>query len=142
MNIGEQTSISLHCRINYPRKITIGNNTAINQYCFLDGRGTLIIGNNVNIGCNVHIYSAEHDYNSPLFVGRYEKVKIEDHVWIASDVIIMPGVIIKKGSVVAAGSVVTHNVEPYTVVGGIPAKLISHRKKNIQYKTKYFQPFH
>jgi acetyltransferase-like isoleucine patch superfamily enzyme len=52
---------------------------------------------------------------------------IENDVWIGADVLIMSGVKIKTGAVIAAGSVVTKDVEPYTIMGGIPAKPIKKR---------------
>ncbi|WP_442859821.1 DapH/DapD/GlmU-related protein [Anaerobutyricum hallii] len=55
-------------------------------------------------------------------------VYIEDNVWIGRRVLIMPGVCIGTGSIVAAGAVVTKNVEPYSIVGGNPAKIIKYRK--------------
>jgi maltose O-acetyltransferase len=55
-------------------------------------------------------------------------VVIEDDVWIGTRVIILPGVHVGTGSVIGAGSVVTHDVEPYSIVGGNPAKLIRYRK--------------
>ena len=54
-------------------------------------------------------------------------VVIGDDVWIGSRVIILPGVKIGNGSVIGAGAVVTKDVEPYSVVGGVPAKLIRRR---------------
>jgi len=51
-------------------------------------------------------------------------IKIEDDVWIGMNVLVLKGVTIGRGAIVAAGSVVTKNVEPWTVVGGNPAKLI------------------
>ena len=65
--------------------------------------------------------------NSTDFHGKGAPVVIEDYAWICSRAIIMPGVRIGKGAVVAAGAIVTHNVNPFTVVGGIPAKKISDR---------------
>lgn len=66
-----------------------------------------------------------------------EKVYIGNDVWIAANVMIMPGVSIGDGAVVAAGSVVTKNVEPYSVVGGVPARFIKYRfeKKVIEQLT-------
>ena len=52
---------------------------------------------------------------------------LEDDVWIGTNALILSGVKISKGTVVAAGSVVTHSTEPYTIVGGVPAKLIKKR---------------
>lgn len=52
---------------------------------------------------------------------------IEDDVWIGTDVLVLSGITIGKGSVIAAGSVVTKNVQPYSIVGGNPAKIIKMR---------------
>jgi acetyltransferase-like isoleucine patch superfamily enzyme len=53
-----------------------------------------------------------------------ESIVIEDNVWLGARVTVVSGVTIGKGSVVAAGAVVTANVPPYTLVGGIPARVI------------------
>ena len=55
-------------------------------------------------------------------------VVIGNDVWIGDRVIIMPGVHVGDGSIIAAGAVVTHDVPPYTIVGGVPAKVIKSRK--------------
>ena len=54
-------------------------------------------------------------------------VEIGNDVWIGNNVLIMDGVTIADGAVIAAGSVVTKNVTPYSIVGGVPAKLIKKR---------------
>ena len=59
---------------------------------------------------------------------KAKPVVIEDDVWIAAGAIVLPGIKIGAGSVVAAGAVVTHNVEPNTLVAGVPAKLIRNLK--------------
>jgi len=54
-------------------------------------------------------------------------VVIEDECWIGANVTILKGVTIGRGSVVAAGAVVTKSCEPYSIIGGVPAKLIKMR---------------
>lgn len=63
---------------------------------------------------------------APLFRSLHSEgaVIIEDNVWIGEGAMIMPNVHIGKGAIVAANSVVTHNIPPYTVAGGVPAKVI------------------
>jgi phosphonate metabolism protein (transferase hexapeptide repeat family) len=58
---------------------------------------------------------------------RADKVIIGHDVWIGHGVIILPGVTVGDGAVLAAGAVVTKDVEPYTIVGGVPARLIRER---------------
>jgi acetyltransferase-like isoleucine patch superfamily enzyme len=56
-----------------------------------------------------------------------KEVVIEKDTWLGTQTIILPGVTIKEGAIVAAGAVVTKDVEPFSVVGGVPAKLIKMR---------------
>tara|TARA_Y100000991_G_C21709108_1_gene237101 strand:- start:224 stop:532 length:309 start_codon:yes stop_codon:yes gene_type:complete len=96
------------------------------------GIGEIIIGKNVLIGPNSVLRSNNHNYKTsqkPINQqGMSEgKITIEDDVWIGSNVVILPNVIIGKGSIVAAGAVVTSNVEAFSIVGGVPAKLIGLR---------------
>lgn len=63
---------------------------------------------------------------------KNQSVVIGNDVWIGANVVILPGVNIGNGAVVAAGAVVTHNVEPYAIVAGVPAKLIKYRYENTQ----------
>ena len=62
------------------------------------------------------------------------EVVIEDDVWIGTKSTILKGVHIGQGAVIAAGSVVTHNVAPFTVVGGNPARELSHLTGSIAYR--------
>jgi acetyltransferase-like isoleucine patch superfamily enzyme len=110
-----------------PWFLKIGHNSVINDHSRIDARNGITIGNNVDIGTEVKIFTLEHDPDSPTFGVKGGPVIIEDWVYIGSGVTILPGVTIKEGAVVASGAVVTKNVEPWTIVGGIPAKFIRKR---------------
>lgn len=58
---------------------------------------------------------------------------IGDYVWLGPRCMVLPGVTVGEGAVVAAGAVVTKNVEPYTLVGGVPAQKIAGRTKELNY---------
>jgi len=119
--------------VRSPWKLSIGAGTIVGHHALLDARMGLTIGNNVNISNEVMIWTLHHDYNSPDFAQTGQPVIIEDYVWLCSRTVILPGVTIGKGAVVAAGAVVTRNVQPYTVVGGVPAKPIAKRNENLTY---------
>lgn len=91
------------------------------------------IGRNVMMAKDVTIITRNHetrDVRRPMIsqgLTAHSPVVIEDDVWIGTRAIILPGVRIGKGSIIAAGAVVTADVKPYTVVGGVPAKVISFR---------------
>lgn len=109
--------------------IRIGNDSLIGEYNVLRGQGGITIGDRVYTSPLVQILAVNHVYDDPRrpMVDQgitAEGIVIEDDVWIGSGAIITDGVRIGAGAVVAAGAVVTRHVEPHTVVGGVPAKLI------------------
>ncbi len=92
----------------------------------------IIIGNNVLIGPYAIFNSGSHLYSSKSRLideqgHKYGPITVEDDVWVGAHACILPGVTLAKGSVVAAGAVVTKSVTPYTVVAGVPAKVIGVR---------------
>lgn len=119
--------------IRSPRKLVIGDNTAIGHRATLDARGGLIVGRNVNFSSEVMIWTAQHDYRDPQFGTAFNRVTIGDYAWLGPRCIILPGVTVGKGAVVAAGAVVTKDVEPYAVVGGVPAIQIATRPTQLRY---------
>ena len=125
-------------KIRKPSGICIGQNTIVGHNTTLDGRNGITIGKNVNISSEVMFWTMQHDYNDPMFGVSGGRIIIHDHVWISVRAIILPNVTIGEGAVVAAGSIVTKDVRAYTVVGGIPAKVISNRNRDIQYSLSDF----
>jgi acetyltransferase-like isoleucine patch superfamily enzyme len=114
------------------KRITIGENVGIGPRCvFL---ADTIIGNKVFVAAGVSfVYSNEHRIDVigkaiwDSGYGREGSVVIEDDVWIGFGAIVLAPVRIGRGAVVAAGSVVVHDVPPYAIVGGVPAKVIRRR---------------
>jgi len=135
MTIGSGSTIHMMARIYDPRHISIGEDTIIGEKATLDGRrqlpnstGGLTIGNHVDIASEVMVWTSQHDIHSPSFSAVEAPVTIEDYVFIGPRAIILPGVTIGTGAIVAAGAVVTKDVEPFSVVGGVPATEISKRR--------------
>ena len=123
----------------------IGENSIVGDNSILDAREKIVIGKNVNISSNVSMWTLQHDYNDPWF--RCNPIKsgpifIHDKAWIGPSVTILHSVTIGEGAVVAAGAVVTKDVPPYTLVGGVPAKQLGLRNRNLQYEfSGQFSPF-
>jgi maltose O-acetyltransferase len=135
MHIGSGSTLHMGTRFYNPANISIGKDTIVGEGAVLDGREKLTIGDHVDIASDVMIYNSQHDVQSESFQAVSEKVVISDYVFIGPRVIILQGVTIGKGAIVAAGAVVTKDVEPFAIVGGVPAKVIGERKaKDLQYR--------
>ena len=84
------------------------------------------------------IYTLQHDHRDPNFECNMSNepmhVEIGDRVWLGCNVIVLPGVKIGEGAVCCAGCVVTKDVEPYSVVAGIPAKKVNERPRDMKYE--------
>lgn len=141
MKIGKKSIINMQSYIWSYHKIRVGSSTHINHGCFLDGRGCIDIGDSVSISHNVSIVTGTHDVNSSSFADSTLPVRIENHAWIGINATILPGVLVGEGAVVAAGAVVTKDVEPFSIVGGVPAKKIGDRARNLDYSCAWTIPF-
>jgi maltose O-acetyltransferase len=105
-------------------KLIVGRNSRLNGV-HIDARERIEIGANVRIApYSIILDSDFHDIKDHFSDGPSKPVIIEDDVWIATRSTILKGVTIGRGAVVAAGAVVTKDVPPYTIVAGVPAKVI------------------
>lgn len=128
VKIGKGSTIHMWANFFNPKGVVIGEDAIVGDHCFLDGRDRLIIGSHTDIASQVLVYNSEHDLEDEWFRARTAPVEIGDYCFIGPRVIILPGVKIGNGAVVAAGAVVTKDVEPFKIVGGVPAKEIGERK--------------
>lgn len=117
---------------NLGDQLRIGNGVGFSPYAFISVRGKIDIGDNCIFGPYVKIFSENHNFNDVNQLIRKQgetrqNVKICEDCWIGANVIILPGVTIGKGCVIAAGAVVNKDIPDFSVVGGIPAKIIKTR---------------
>lgn len=115
-------------------RIELGKMNSVNPYCVLYGHGGLTTGDYVRIAAHTVIIPADHvfeDTNTPIARQGLTKqgIRIGDDVWIASGCTILDGVEIGAGCVIAAGAVVNRSVASFSVVGGVPAKVIKMRRQ-------------
>ena len=109
--------------------IRIGRDSLIGEYSVVRGQGGVTIGDRVYTSPLTQIIAVNHVFDDPKrpFVDQgitAEGIVIEDDVWLGAGAVITDGVRVGRGAVVAAGAVVTSDVEPHTVVGGVPARFI------------------
>ena len=111
--------------------IKIGGSSYVNRYSIIDAHLSVVVGERVLIGPYVYITDSDH-----VVIGREcisgsgmvsMPVVIEDEVWIGAHVTILKGVTVGRGAIIAAGAVVNRDVPPFSIYGGVPAKLIKMR---------------
>lgn len=117
--------------------LTIGNDVSIPRYAHIFcNDAPLTIGNKVVFGPAPTIVTGNHriDVVGKFIVDSHEKlfendkeVIIEDDIWVGANVTILMGVTVGRGCVIAAGSVVNKSCPPYSIIGGVPAKILKYR---------------
>jgi acetyltransferase-like isoleucine patch superfamily enzyme len=130
--IGRKITFYPGIRLSPGTRLVLGDHVDLAWGVLITTGGGVEIGDRTLVGYNTMIFSANH--RIPAGRGRIfdsghdrKKVTIQHDVWIGAGCMIMPGVTIGEGAVVAAGSVVTKDVAPFTLVGGVPARVIRER---------------
>ena len=116
------------CRIWYPKNLTLGENSWLGPYTIIYNVGEIKLGKNVTVSQYSHLCAASHNYKSSDFELIWNKIEIEDNVWIATDAFISMGVKIGKNSIIGARSCVYKSIEENNIVVGNPAKTIKIRE--------------
>jgi maltose O-acetyltransferase len=132
---GKGTRVLSKVTIYHPHNVILGNHVGISCSCQLNGAGGIVIGDHVLLGPGVMVWSQNHAFrslNTPIAEQGYERatVTIQDDCWIGAGAIVLAGVCLGHGTVVAAGAVVTKSTEPFSIVAGVPAKIIGSRLRD------------
>ena len=131
VTIGNNVRIAKRCSVfgGPDNLLEIGSDTYIGMNCLLNGfAAKLTVGCNVSIAQNVNIMVDSGPNASPamqnVFPVEKKPVTVGNHVWIGAGSIIMPGVTLGDYCVVAANSYVNKSFDPFTIIGGNPAKIL------------------
>lgn len=126
--IGSGVRIQGGAKVWQPWRLTIGDNSWIDGGVSLYSVDEIVIGANAVVSDGAFICTATHDISSETFELQTMPVTIGDSAWVCAKATVLPGVKVGEGAIVAAGSVVSKDVEPWTVIGGNPAKFIKKRE--------------
>lgn len=133
VNIGPYSRLEASGTISDIGKgIEIGDNTGIGGYAFIGGAGGVKIGTDVIMGQWVSFHPENHVFADPTIPIRLQGVHrqgitIEDDCWIGAKVTFLDGTHVGRGCVIAAGAVVRGTIPPYSIAGGVPARVIRSR---------------
>jgi len=116
------------CRIWQPWNLEMGEYACLSEDVDCYTVDKISIGNQATVSQGARLCTAGHDISSKTMELTYKPIVIGANAWVAAWATILPGVTVGEGGVAAAGAVVTKDVEPWTVVGGNPAKFIKKRE--------------
>lgn len=134
VNIGAYTIIEATGVItDLGEGFTIGSRSAIGSFSFVGAAGGVRIGSDVIMGNRVSFHSENHrfdDANRPIRTQGVTRLGIEigDDCWVGANTLFLDGATLGEGCVVAAGSVVRGEIPPFSVVAGVPAKVVRSRR--------------
>lgn len=126
--IGKDCLFKRQAKFYAPWNFECGDAVCIGPRAEIYNKDKVTIGSQVVISQDTYICTASHDISSPVMTLVTKPITIGSNVWIAAKASVMPGVDIANGTVVAACAVVAKSTEPWTVVGGNPAKFIKKRE--------------
>ncbi len=118
--------------VYHPDGLRLDRNVGIAKGCQLNARGQIHIGQDTLLGPNCVIWSQDHvfsDLDVPIRSQGYQRseVVIEADCWLASGVTVLRGVHLGRGCVVAAGAVVNQSFPDFSIIGGVPARVLGTR---------------
>jgi maltose O-acetyltransferase len=136
--VGQRVSVQRGCKFLHGHNVSIGDRAVVNFGTLLDGRWYKItIGADASIGPEAAVLTLGHDPQSPDFENRGGPVEIGARAFIGFRAVILPGVVIGEGAVVGAGAVVARDVAPFTIVAGVPARVVGTRNRDLAYQLNY-----
>jgi len=140
--LGRNVYLFAGSEVLQPSGLEIAGNCHIGRHSQIDARGGIRVGTNVVIAGHCLLLTADHDPQDSGFRGRLQGISIEDRVWIGSRATILKGVTLGEGSVIAAGATVIHDVPAWSMVAGVPAKIVGHRSHEQNYQIDYGPSFY
>jgi acetyltransferase-like isoleucine patch superfamily enzyme len=135
--IGRDSAVFMGTTVFGVTGLVIGDRCVIAERCVLDARGGITIEDEVVLASDVHLWTGEHDPQSPDFADRYAPIRLRRHAWLGTRSMVLGGVTVGEGGVAAAAALVTRDVEDFTIVGGVPATVIGQRNRELRYDPTY-----
>lgn len=126
--VGKDVHIYGSAVIYFPWNLSIGNFSSIGENALIYNLGPVSIGEHTTISQRAHLCAGTHDYTRADMPLEKLPIKVGNYAWICADAFIGPNVTVHDGAIIAARAVIVKNVEPWSIVGGNPARLIKRRE--------------
>lgn len=126
-SVGREVHVYPSAQIYYPWMISVGDHAAIGEHAIVYSLGRIVIGKRATISQRAHLCAGTHDYRDPTLPLQRPPITIGADAWVCADAFVGPGISVGDGAVIGARAAVFRNVEPWTIVGGNPARFIKLR---------------
>jgi putative colanic acid biosynthesis acetyltransferase WcaF len=127
--VGPSVRIRNSVRIEQPWNLTVGENSSIGDRAILYCLGPVTLGRNVSISQHAHLCAGTHDYTRPDMPLLRPPITIHDDAWIAADAFVGPDVTVGQRAILGARGVAMHDLDPWGIYAGNPAKKIKDRPR-------------
>lgn len=114
--------------IHFPWRLSVGDNVWIGDRCTILNLEPVVLADNVALAHEVYLAAAGHDVSSPTFAYANRPITVRSGAWIATRAYVGPGVTIGEHAVVAAAAAVVKDVDDWSIVAGVPARVIGRRR--------------
>lgn len=143
ISLGHHVRIDDFCILSGGEGITLGNFVHIGCFCALYGGAGIVMGDYTGLSARVAVYSESDDFSGASVVGPWfpmamkpgyirSRVEIGRYVQVGTASSIMPGVVIGEGAAIGAHALVRSACESWTIYGGVPAKRLKARKRDLE----------
>ena len=124
---GRNLQVARGVTINFPNRVELGRDVCIATPCWLQGWGGVVVDDEVMLGPYAVVVSGDHTQVDGSYrhgPSRPGPVLLGRGCWVAAHATVTSGVVIGPGALLAANSVATHDIPPFAIAGGVPARLI------------------
>jgi putative colanic acid biosynthesis acetyltransferase WcaF len=128
--VGGNAHVYPSAQIYIPWNLSLGKHASIGEWALIYNLGPVTIGDRATISHRAHLCAGTHDYRDPSLPLLRLPISIGADAWICSEAFVGPGRHVGDGAIVGAAAVVVHDVPPWQIVAGNPARIIKPRILN------------
>jgi maltose O-acetyltransferase len=129
---GRNLQVARHVTVNFTNRLEIGSDVFLATGCWLHARGGIVLEDEVQLGPYAVLVAGDHtqiDGSYRFGPSNVAPIRICQGSWIAAHATVTKGVVIGRGALLAANSVATQDVPPFTMAGGVPARVIQKKSR-------------
>jgi acetyltransferase-like isoleucine patch superfamily enzyme len=129
---GRNLQVARRVTVNFTNRLEIGSDVFLAMGCWLNAAGGIVLEDEVQLGPYAVLAAGDHteiDGSYRFGLSNLAPIRICQGAWIAAHATVTKGIVIGRGALLAANSVATHDIPPFTMAGGVPARVIQKKSR-------------